>query len=238
MSGHSKWANIKNRKGAQDKKRSETFTKSAKLILTAIRQGGGRTDIEANNFLRVAIDKAKEVNMPRDNIERLLKSFEDRKSRLANYLFEAFGPGGVPFLVEVETDNKNRTVGEIKLILKENGGSLGENGSVAFLFERVGEIELDKAVDETAMLELIDIGVKDFDDLTLIVDANELSLICSKIKEKGMVVTRSEIVMRAKLPILLEDEDILNKVLDLASELEDNEDVISVYSGMDYAQKT
>ena len=238
MSGHSKWANIKNRKGAQDKKRSETFTKAAKLILTAIRQGGGKTDPEANSYLRVAIDKAKEVSMPRENIERLLKSFEERKALLTTFVFEAFGPSGVPFLIEVETDNKNRTVGEIRSILKSYDGNLGESGSVAFMFEEVGELELSTALSEDKQLEMIDWGVVDFDDQTLIVIPNQLKMMEEKIKTEGYEIARVEKVKRALNPVMIEDEAVLEKVLDLASELENNEDVVTVYSGMDYAEKT
>jgi YebC/PmpR family DNA-binding regulatory protein len=136
MSGHSKWANIKNRKGAQDKKRSETFTKVAKNILTAIREGGGNTNPDANLYLKTAIEKSREVNMPKENIERLLAKFEERKSNLVSGIFEGFGPDAVPMIVEVETDNKNRTLSEIKNMFKVAGGNLGESGSVAYLFRR------------------------------------------------------------------------------------------------------
>ena len=112
MSGHSKWANIKNRKGAQDKKRSEAFTKAAKDILTAIREGGGNTNPDSNVVLKAAIEKSRAVNMPKENIDRLLSRFESRKNNLSSGLMEAYGPYGIPMLIEFETDNKNRILSE------------------------------------------------------------------------------------------------------------------------------
>lgn len=238
MSGHSKWANIKNRKGAQDKKRSMAFTKAAKMILTAIRQGGGRTDPEANSYLKTAIDKAREVNMPKENIDRLLRSFEERKANLATYVFEAFGPFGVPILIEMETDNKNRAIGEVKSLLREYEANLGESGSVSFLFDKVGEIELEKIPSEEQQLELIDLGATDIDGSTVVVESTRLHEATERLKEKGYQIKNAELVMRSKAPVMLTDEEALNKVLDLVESLEDNEEVINVWSGFDYAQKT
>lgn len=237
MSGHSKWANIKTRKGAQDKKRSSEFTKVAKLILTAIRQGGGKVELEANGFLRVAVEKAREVNMPKENIERLLKSFEERRNHLANFVFEGFGPFGVPLMIETETDNKNRIVGEIRSILKNYEGNLGESGSVAFMFDKVGEVEVKKIEDEME-LELIDLGVEDIDGNVLIVSPEKLSEMVDLFKSKGLEVTRQEISHRCKMPMMLQSESNLARVLDLIEELEENEEVVNVWAGFDYAQKT
>jgi YebC/PmpR family DNA-binding regulatory protein len=234
MSGHSKWANIKNRKGAQDKKRSEAFTKMAKDILTAIRIGGGNTDPNANTHLKTAIEKARGVNMPKENIERLISRFEARKDNLTRCQFEGFGPFGVPMVIEAETDNKNRILGEIRLIFRNYGGNLGEEGSLGFLFDRVGEIEL-KQLNEEAELKLIDAGVLDFDDNTVIVVAADLKPMADRIgDEMGMEIIESRIVMRAKTPVLLQHEDELTKVLDMVEELEDNDDVINVFAGFDY----
>jgi YebC/PmpR family DNA-binding regulatory protein len=233
MSGHSKWANIKDRKGAQDKKRSEVFTKIAKDILTAIRVGGGNTDPGANLNLKTAIDKARGVNMPKENIERLISRFESRKDNLARYQFEGFGPYGVPMVVEAETDNKNRILGEIRLIFRNYGGSLGEEGSLSFLFDRVGEIEL-KQIDEESELKLIDAGAKDFDGNIVLVDTEDLVLMTDKMREYGLEVVDSRIAMRAKTPIMLAGDEELNKVLDMIEELDDNDDVINVFAGFDY----
>jgi len=233
MSGHSKWANIKNRKGAQDKKRSEAFTKVSKNILTAIRSNGGNTHPEANSSLKVAIEKAKEVNMPKDNIERLIARFEERKANLANFEFEGFGPYGVPMIVEVETDNKNRILGEIRLIFRDYSGNLGEEGSVNFLFDRVGEIEV-KELPEDKELELIDAGATDFDDKMILTKATDLKKITDRVGELGLEVTESQLSMRAKQPVMLKNEEELERMMEMIEKLEENDDVINVFAGFDY----
>lgn len=226
MSGHSKWANIKNRKGAQDKKRSVAFTKASKDILTALRNGGG-------SGLKDAIDKAKAVNMPKENVDRLLARFESRKGNLINCILEGFGPHGVPVMVEIETDNKNRILGEIRLIFKNAGGSLGEEGSVAYFFDRVGEIVVSE-LDEAVQLTLIDAGAKDFDGNSVLTEVVDLKRVEEEIKKIGLVVEESGIVMRAKSPILLDSESDLNDVVELVEYLEENDDVVNVFAGFDY----
>jgi len=233
MSGHSKWANIKNRKGAQDKKRSETFTRASKNILTAIRLGGGSANPEVNGQLKVAIDKAREVNMPKENIERLLARFEERKNNLVSMLLEGYGPFGVPIIIEAETDNKNRTLGEIKLIFRDYNGVLGESNSVAFQFKRLAEIELDQ-LGEDQQLELIDAGATDFDQNIVLAEVENFGRITDFIKNKGWTMVRSEIVYRPINPTILKDENELNKILDFVSDLEANDDVLGVFGGFDY----
>jgi YebC/PmpR family DNA-binding regulatory protein len=227
MSGHSKWANIKNRKGAQDKKRGETFIKVSKNILTAIRLGGGSSDPE------VAIEKAKEVNMPKENIQRLLDRFEERKGNLMTVILEGYGPFGVPMIVETETDNKNRILSEIKLIFRNFGGALGETNSVMYQFERVGEVDFEN-LDEEKELNLIDMGVIDFYGNTAIVEANDLNDFVNKVKDIGLEPKRYELVYRSKNPIRLASEEEVDKILDLVDELEANDDVVGVWSGFEY----
>lgn len=238
MSGHSKWNNIKNRKGAQDKKRSETFTKISKNILTAIRLGGGSSDPQVNGTLKVAIDKAREVNMPKENIERLLTRFEERKDKLVSVILEGYGPFGVPIIIEAETDNKNRILGEIKLIFKNYGGALGDANSVMYQFNRVGEVELDSSeqneISEESQLELIDLGAEDFDGNIVIVNASSVSDFAKKIEDLGFKVTRSEAVYRAQNPIFLKSEDDVSKMMNFIDELESNDDVLGVSAGFDY----
>ncbi|MDD4135506.1 MAG: YebC/PmpR family DNA-binding transcriptional regulator [Candidatus Shapirobacteria bacterium] len=238
MSGHSKWSNIKNRKGAQDKKRSEAFTKVAKNILTAIRVGGGVTNIEGNLGLKVAIDKAREVNMPKENIDRLIAKFEARKANLMAMTMEGYGPFGVPIVIELETDNKNRTLGEIKLIFRNYGGSLGESNSVMFQFKRLGEVELDfieqDKIGDEKQLELIDAGAIDFDGNTILVEPNDLSNFVKNVEDMGLSVLRSELVLRSNNPIMLNSEEEVEKVVDMVEELEENDDVINVFAGFDY----
>ncbi|MCW1948900.1 MAG: YebC/PmpR family DNA-binding transcriptional regulator [Candidatus Shapirobacteria bacterium] len=233
MSGHSKWANIKNRKGAQDKKRSEAFTKISKNILTAIRLGGGSTNPEVNGALKVAIDKAREVNMPKENIQRLLDRFEERKANLVSVVLEGYGPFGVPVIIEAETDNKNRILGEIKLIFKNYEGALGESNSVMYQFDRVGEVELENMTEEN-QLELIDLGAMDFDEKIVIIETSLLNDFVKKVEESGFKVIRSESVYRAKNPVILANEDQVEKILDFVDELESNDDVLGVFCGFDY----
>jgi YebC/PmpR family DNA-binding regulatory protein len=237
MSGHSKWANIKNRKGAQDKKRSEVFTRAAKNIMTAIREGGGNSNPESNVALREAIEKSRTVNMPKENIERLLKHFEERKNNLSSGVFEGFGPFGVPMMIEVETDNKNRVLGEIKLIFRNYGGSLGESGSVAFMFDRVGELELASKLDEKLELELIDSGLKDIKDNTVITEVTDFGRVRDKIKSMNLEILDSGLVYKCQNPIILDSEEKVGEILDLIDELEENDDVVNVFAGFDYVQK-
>jgi YebC/PmpR family DNA-binding regulatory protein len=238
MSGHSKWSNIKNRKGAQDKKRSEAFTKISKNIMTAIRLGGGSANPDVNLSLKIAIEKAREVNMPKENIERLLTRFEERKANLVSVILEGYGPFGVPIIIEAETDNKNRILGEIKLIFKNYDGALGENNSVMFQFSRVGEIELEtegqNEISEDLQLKLIDLGVIDFDQNLVWVNPTELGLIIDEMTNIGLKISRSEIIYKAIRPVILKDEEQLNKILDFIEELEANDDVLGVFAGFDY----
>lgn len=233
MSGHSKWSNIKNRKGAQDKKRSNTFTKISKNILTAIRLGGGSVDPEVNGNLKIAIEKAREVNMPKENIERLLTRFEERKANLISLILEGYGPFGIPIIIEAETDNKNRILGEIKLIFKNYGGTLGELNSVMFQFNRLGEIELEN-IDEDVQLKLIDLGVIDFEDNLVWVEPSNLNMMIERINNLNVKIIRSGLVYKVKTPILLKSEDELIKMLDFIEELENNDDVLGVFAGFDY----
>jgi len=206
----------------------------AKNIMTAVRTGGGNANPEANIGLKTAIEKAKEVNMPRENIERLLKRFEERKANLSSGMYEGYGPFGVPLMIEVETDNKNRTIGEIKLILRNYDGILGENGSVAFMFDKRGEVEIGSPVGENVMLELIDAGATDFEDNYVFTDPISLKQVTNKLDELGIGVESSRLIMKIRTPVLLESEEQLHKILELIEEIEENEDVVNVFSGFDY----
>lgn len=237
MSGHSKWANIKNRKGAQDKKRSEVFTRASRNIMTAIREGGGNSNPESNIVLRETIEKARAVNMPKENIERLLQRFEERKNNLVSGVFEGFGPFGVPIMIEVETDNKNRILGEIKLIFRNYGGNLGESGSVAFMFDRVGEIDLELKIDESMELALIDFGVKDIEEKLVITEVVDFGRVRDKIIEMGFKIESSGLVYKCRSNTILTSEEEVGKILDMVDELEENDDVVNVFAGFDYVEK-
>jgi len=233
MSGHSKWANIKNRKGAQDKKRSETFTKVAKNILTSIRENGGNCNPESNFKLKQEIDKARAVNMPKENIERLIKRFEEKKANLVSATFEGYGPAGVPMIIEVESDNKNRVVAEIRGTMKGFGGSLGETNSVLFQFERKGRIELSRPLTEDETLELIDFGLEDINDQLIWTKVENLQKLVEELDRREIDYEEKSLVYKAVNPMKVEDEASLEKMFDLIEALEENEDVINVYVSLD-----
>ena len=233
MSGHSKWSNIKNRKGAQDKKRSESFTRTSRDILTAIRLGGGNTNPEANLSLKIAIEKAREVNMPKENVDRLLTKFEERKANLIAVTLEGYGPFGVPVVIELETDNKNRILGEIKLIFRNYGGNLGESNSVMFQFKRVGEVELREIIPEEKELDLIDAGASDFEEKTILTEVNNLNNLIKKIEDMGLKIEKYGLSLRSNNPVMLSSEEEVGKIMDMIEELEENDDVINVYAGFD-----
>jgi len=225
MSGHSKWANIKVRKGAQDKKRSAVFTKMAKNIMVAVKKGGGTTDVSINSYLRTAVDRAKEVNMPRENIERILKRFDERGSNLVNMYLEGFGPENVGIIIEVETDNKIRISNEVKRIFQEYGGSLGGNNTVMFQFDKVGRVEL-KEIKEEDWENLIDMGARDIYGNYVEVEFVDLGSYVSKLGDKGIEVVSFGAHLKAKMPLTISNKDRLN---DLVSSLEELDDVVNVF---------
>lgn len=234
MSGHSKWSNIKVRKGVQDKKRGEAFAKASKDILIAIRSNGGDINVESNLDLKMAIDRSKGINMPKENVERLIKRFKERKTNLSELVLEGYGPFGVPIIIETETDNRNRTLAEIKLTLKNYGGSLAENGSVMFQFKRVGEIEFEK-IDDEDQLELIDLGVSDLENNMAWVEMGKYSELLKKLKgNDNFKIVNSSLVYKTNNLTRLEKKDEVNKILNLIDELESNEDVVGVSAGFDY----
>ena len=232
MSGHSKWSNIKNRKAAVDKKRSKLFTRCAKEIMVAVRQGGGSVNPETNSMLRSAMEKARQANMPKENMTRLLERLGDKKRGLVALWLEGYGCFSVPVLVEVETDNKNRVLAEIKTIFRKFGGSLGESGSVKFQFDRVGEIELD-GLNQKMQLELIDIGVTGFEEGLVLVEAEELGEMVKKVKGMGLSPKRARVTMRVKRAKELSKSEA-EKLGNLVAVLEKNEDVVSVFVGAKY----
>src|SRR6056297_1717011 len=164
MAGHSKWNNIKRRKGAQDAKKAKIFSKISKEISVAVKEGG--PDPESNTRLRMALQNAKGVNMPKDNVERAIKKASSDDSKLEPITLEGYSPGGVAIFVECLTDNNNRTVSSIRAIFNKYGGNLGKNGSIAFLFDQKGVFTIPKKDDmdlETLELELIDAGAEDIE---------------------------------------------------------------------------
>ena len=238
MSGHSKWSTIKRKKGKEDEKRGKIFTKLIKEISVAARTGGG--DPEANPRLRSAVDAAKGANMPKDNIERAIKKGTGELPGV-NYeesIYEAYGPGGVALYIEVLTDNKNRTVGEIRHILSKHGGSMAEAGSVAWMFSQKGQIFIDaEHYDEEAVfLAASELGAEDItseEDLHMVTAAVEkFTALKDGLAAEGIEIKDSELVMVPSTTIKL-DEKLAEKVLKLLEVIEDNDDIQRVNSNFD-----
>jgi len=239
MSGHSKWSTIKRKKGAIDAKRGKIFTKLIKEITLAARLGGG--DPEANSRLRQAIMAAKEENMPKDNIDRAIKKGiggGEGGSAYEEVTYEGYGPGGVAVLVEVMTDNKNRTVAEIRHIFSKSGGNLGENGCVSWIFVKKGSIVFDKkAVNEDDLMELaLDAGAEDVredgDEFQVITDPGSYESVRKVIDGKGLKYVAASIGMVPQNSVKLEAGKA-EQMLKMMERLEDNDDVQNVWANFD-----
>jgi YebC/PmpR family DNA-binding regulatory protein len=238
MSGHSKWHSIRHKKGVVDAKRGRLFTKIIKEITVAARQGGG--DPDANSRLRTVIAKAKEANMPKDNIEKAIKkgTGELEGYNLEEILYEGYGPNGVAIMIDTLTDNRNRTTAEIRNILTKSGGNLGENGCVSWIFEKKGVVTLNaEKYDENSIMEIaIDSGADDIQgdnnvwEVTTTLENYEN--VRSGFIGKGMEVLMSDIMRVPKTTVKL-DEKSAGKILTLMEKLEDHEDVQSVAANFD-----
>ena len=242
MSGHSKWSTIKRKKGAADAKRGVLFTRLSKDITLAARESGG--DIEMNSSLRLAVKKAKESNMPSANIERAInKGIGNLPGfKYENYLYEGYGPNGVAIMMEVMTDNKNRTFPDIKHIMSKNGGNLGESGCVDWIFDKKGEIIIEKeSLDEELFLEaVLDLDVEDIDldnpdYYSIIVLPEKFDEVSLKLEQSNMKIEGS-ISLIPNNTIRIEGNDA-TQLLNLLSLLENHEDVQKVYSNFDIDDK-
>jgi YebC/PmpR family DNA-binding regulatory protein len=238
MAGHSKWANIKHRKAAQDAKKGKVFTKIAKELTVAAKIGGG--DPEMNPRLRVALDKARAANMPKDNVERAIKkgTGDGSESNYEQVNYEGYGPGGVAILIQTLTDNRNRTVSEVRSTLTKRGGSMGEAGSVAWIFEQKGIIQVKKDVvdEDTIMMIAIDAGAEDIsveDDIyEIICEPKEYWAVKEALEENGIEMLHSEITMKPQNTVPLGKEDA-EKLMKLIEYLEDLDDVQEVFANFD-----
>ena len=237
MSGHNKWSTIKRKKGATDAKRGAVFTQVSKDITLAAREGGG--DYEMNPALRLAIKKAKAVNMPSANIERAInKGIGNLPGmKYENYVYEGYGPGGVAIMMEVMTDNKNRTVPDIRHIMSKNGGNLGESGCVNWMFEKKGTITLNKnGVDEDIVLEKsLEFGADDFgsdNDVIEITTSPELFGDVSDGLEKEGYEIEGEVGLSPINSVNVSGADA-KQLLQLLEKLEEKEDIQKVYSNFD-----
>jgi YebC/PmpR family DNA-binding regulatory protein len=238
MAGHSKWANIKFRKGAQDAKRGKIFTKLIREITIAARAGGG--DLASNPRLRLAVDKAKAQSMPKDNIERAIKrgSGELDGDNYEEVRYEGYGPNGVAVMVDCLTDNRNRTVAEVRHAFSKFGGNLGADGSVAYLFSQVGSLSFAPGADEDSIMEAaieagaIDVVTADDTSIEVLTEPEAFESVRDAMTEANLVPDQAEVTMRAELraPVEIDDADTLLKLLEM---LEDLDDVQQVYTNAD-----
>ncbi|MBN1686778.1 MAG: YebC/PmpR family DNA-binding transcriptional regulator [Spirochaetales bacterium] len=238
MSGHSKWASIKHKKGANDAKRGRLFTKVIKEITVAARMGGG--DEDANPRLRTALLKAKSANMPKDNVDRAIKKGTGELEGVSfeELTYEAYGPGGVALLIDCLTDNRNRTTADVRNILGKHGGSMGEAGSVSYLFQRKGCIGIDpeKYTEDQVIEVALEAGAEDVTSedgsIEVITAPSEFEKVVARLGEAGIQYTYAEVSMVPDATIAL-DEEKTRKVLRLIDYIDEYDDVQSVSSNLD-----
>ena len=242
MAGHSKWANIQHRKGAQDKKRAAQFAKLAKEITVAAKMGGG--DVDSNPRLRLAITTARGQSMPKDNIERAIKKGTGEGADSASFeeiRYEGYGTDGIAVMVETLTDNRNRTASEVRSTFSKQGGNLGETGSVSFGFQQLGEIYFDASVaDEDTVLEaVIEAGGTDVESdaeyHVIYCEMTDLHAVSTALIEQFGDVKSAKIIWKPNIPMVLGLEQA-QKIIRLIDALEDLDDVQNVYTNMDISE--
>ena len=239
MSGHSKWATIKRKKGKADAERGKIFTRHIKEITVAAREGGG--DPDGNPRLRSAIAAAKASNMPADNIKRAIQKGTGELPGVTyeSVTYEGYGPGGVAIFMEVFTDNKNRVVAEIRHILSKYGGNLGANGCVSWIFEKKGivTVELEAADEDTLMDVASEAGAEDIQtdsgSYEIITDPNNIYSVSSALEAKGIPMVSTEITMRPTNTVKLDAESQASSMLKMYELLEENDDIQKVYANFD-----
>ncbi|MDP3936991.1 MAG: YebC/PmpR family DNA-binding transcriptional regulator [Deltaproteobacteria bacterium] len=239
MSGHSKWSTIKRKKGAADAKRGAKFTKIGKELITAARIGGG--DPETNPRLRLAIDKAKAVNMPKDNIERGIKKGSGELEGVSydEMIYEGYGPGGAAVLLDILTDNKNRTAGEIRHIFTKQGGSMGAPNSVAWMFSKKGYLAIESgsaATEEKIMDVALEAGAEDVRESEggweVITEPQDYEKVKQALEAAGLTLASAELSMVPQSTVTLKGDEA-DHMLRLMSAFEDHDDVQNVYSNFD-----
>lgn len=240
MSGHSKWATIHRQKESTDQKRGQTFTKIANAIMVAVHSTGGVTDPNLNFKLRLAIEKAREINMPKENIQRAIDRAVGKieGEGLEEITYEGYGPGGVGYLVETATDNRQRTIQEVKNVFDRSGGVVASPGAVSFNFQNVGLITLDTGVDsEGTILQLIDLGAEDVEEqkgvLEVYTAVDKLAELKDKMVVAGFQPKAVEIVQKPVNFIALSDPKIIQQNLSLVEKLEALDDVQKVFTNFD-----
>ncbi len=239
MAGHSKWANIRHKKAKEDAKRAKVFTKHIREITVAAREGGG--DPEHNPRLSLAIDNAKAVNLPKDNIERAIKKgtgeLDDGSGQYEDATYEGYGPGGIAYFIEVTTNNQNRTVGDVRHIFTKFGGNLGTDGSVGYLFEQKGMIRIktDGYDEEELMLTAIDSGAEDIvkeEDFFLVTTARENLFEVRNMLEQAGVQIESAELERIPMTEVKVDPDTAKTNFKMMEMFDENDDVSNVYTNM------
>ena len=240
MSGHSKWSKVKRFKGAIDAKRGKIFSKLSKEISIAAKAGGG--DASANPRLRSAIQAARAQSMPNDNIERAIKRGTGEGKEATQFeeiIYEGYGPSGVAIIVEVATDNKNRTGAEVRSVFTKNNGNLASSGSVSYMFHRKGQISVPRSsIDEDRMLELaLESGAEELtndDDQYLIITSHDrLYAVAEALKNAGVTTDGQKFTFIPDTTVPVADEDVARQVLRLCDALEDDDDVQNVYSNLE-----
>jgi len=244
MSGHSKWSSIKHKKGAADAKRGQLFTKLTRALIVAAKDGG--PDPAANLALQNAIEKARAASMPKDNIERAIARGSGTGADAASYehiSYEGYGPGGVAVYVDVLTDNRNRTAGEVRHIFARHDGNLAESGAVAWLFERKGVVLVDRdSTDEDELtLAAADAGAEDVagegSSFEVTCAPEDLNAVREALETAGIAVSDAEVTMLPKTTVEIDDESVARKVLKLIDGLEENDDVQDVYANFDIPER-
>jgi YebC/PmpR family DNA-binding regulatory protein len=244
MSGHSKWSTIKHKKGAADAKRGKLFSKLARAIIVAAKEGGG--DPGANLALQNAIEKARSYSMPKDNIERAIARGSGADADAAAFetiVYEGYGPSGVAVLVEALTDNRNRTAAEVRHVFAKNDGNLGTSGAVAWLFERrgVAMVAGDGVDEDELMLAAAEGGADDIardgSSFQVTSSPESLSAVREALETAGFTVESADVTMVPKTTVAVEDESAAKKIVRLMDALEDNDDVQDVYANFDIPER-
>lgn len=240
MSGHSKWSTIKRQKGANDAKRAQIFTKLSKAITIAVKHGGGISDPGSNFRLRLAIEAARASNMPKDNIDRAISRASGKEaSDLAEAMYEGFGPGGFSVIVETLSDNKQRTVSEVKNVFDKNGGNMGSQGSVAYQFVKKGMITVEKngkSLDDIFLIAA-ETGADDVEDggeeVYVYTKPEDLNSCRSSLVENGLNIKTAELTWKPIVINTISDASIAEKAIDFLEKLESLDDVQKVYANFD-----
>ncbi len=240
MSGHSKWANIKHKKARSDEKKGKEFTKLAKEITIAARTGGSG-DPESNAKLKLAIQKAKAINMPNENIARAVKkgTGEIEGEAIEEIIYEGYAPGGIAVMLDIATDNRNRTASEVRHLFSKHNGNLGENGCVAWMFKRVGLISINRENikdEEEFMLKALEAGADDIREEEEYFEVLSTPDVFMEVKEalesEGFVSEESDVVMLPENTVEINDQEMAVKIIKLIDLLEDHDDVQNVYTNM------